>query len=156
MRKLFFSNGTSENVASLGVLILRLSIGLMMLLGHGWEKFKDYSNLKEKFTPPDTWILGWMNNTTCLVSTIFAEVVCCALIVIGFATRPAAAVLAFTMTIAAFVSCTELPFFMSQNSPHAKEPAILYLIPAVVIFIMGAGKYSFDAALSVEKKRMFR
>jgi putative oxidoreductase len=69
--------------------------------------------------------------------------------VIGLATRPAAAVLAFTMTIAAFVVLRDKPFAM-------KEMAILYLIPAVVILIMGAGKYSFDAAISIEKKRMFR
>ena len=156
MKKFFFSNGTTDNLGSFGVLILRLSIGLMMMIGHGWEKFKAYDDLKDKFTPPDIWMLGWMNNTTCLMSTIFAEVICCALIVIGLATRPAAAVLAFTMSIAAFVSCAKLPLFISQTSPHAKESAILYLIPALVILIMGAGKFSFDASLSVEKKRMFR
>ena len=149
MKRLFFNNGTSENVASLGVLVLRLSIGLMMILGHGWGKFQTFADSKDKFSVPNIWMLGWMNNTTSLIATIFAEVVCCALIVIGLATRPAAAVLAFTMTIAAFVVLRDKPFAM-------KEMAILYLIPAVVILIMGAGKYSFDAAISIEKKRMFR
>ena len=73
MKRLFFNNGTSENVASLGVLVLRLSIGLMMILGHGWGKFQTFADSEDKFPVPNIWMLGWMNNTASLIATIFAE-----------------------------------------------------------------------------------
>jgi uncharacterized membrane protein YphA (DoxX/SURF4 family) len=74
---------------------------------------------------------------------------CAALLVLGIATRPAAAVLAFTMTIAAFV-------ILADKDAAGKELALLYLTGAVALLFTGAGAYSFDARFSIVKKRMFR
>jgi putative oxidoreductase len=149
MKKWFFSNGTVDPMVSAGLLALRIGIGTMMLSFHGWEKYQKFAEMKGSFPVPKFILLSsWMNSTTSLICTIFAEVVCCALIVIGMATRPAAAVLAFTMTMAAFV-------VLADKAPAGKELALLYLAAAVALFFTGAGAYSFDARFSIVKKRTF-
>ena len=149
MKRWFFSNATVDPVVSVGLLILRVSIGAMMIGLHGWEKYQSFADKKDSFKVPDISILSsWMTSTTSLVCTIFAEVVCSALLILGIATRPAAAILAFTMGIAAFV----------VHAPDAmliKEKALLYLTAYVVLLLTGAGAYSFDARFSIVKKRMF-
>jgi putative oxidoreductase len=136
-------------MVSAGLLALRIGIGSMMIGLHGWEKYQNFAQMKGSFPVPKIALLStWMNSTTSLVCTIFAEVVCSALIVIGMATRPAAAVLAFTMTMAAFV-------VLADKALDGKEMALLYLTAAVALFFTGAGAYSFDARFSIVKKRMF-
>jgi putative oxidoreductase len=149
MRKWFFSNSTVDPVVSFGLLLFRVGIGTMMLTLHGWDKYQNFAQKKEKFPVPDFILLNsWMNSTTALAFTIFAEVVCCALIILGIATRFGAAVLAFTMAIAAFV-------VHGKDTWAVKEMALLYLAASVLLLFTGAGAYSFDARFSIVKKRMF-
>lgn len=156
MKKLFFSNSTVDPMASAGLLALRIGIGSMMLGLHGWQKYQNFAQMKDSFPVPKIALLStWMNSTTSLVCTIFAEVVCSALIVVGIATRPAAAVLAFTMTMAAFVILGEQELGLKELGSANKELAIFYLTAAVTLFFTGAGAYSFDARFSIVKKRMF-
>lgn len=150
MKKWFFSNGTVDPMASAGLLALRLGIGILMVSLHGWQKYQNFAQLKQSFPVPKFSLLSsWMNSTTSLACTIFAEVVCAALLVLGMATRPAAAVLAFTMTIAAFV-------ILADKDAAGKELALLYLTGAGALLFTGAGAYSFDARFTIVKKRMFR
>ena len=149
MKKWLFSNSTIDPMASAGLLALRLGIGILMISLHGWQKYQNFAQLKESFPVPKiAFLSAWMNSTTSLICTIFAEVVCAALIVIGMATRPAAAVLAFTMTIAAYV-------VLADKDASGKELALLFLTGSVALFFTGAGAYSFDARFSIVKKRMF-
>lgn len=154
MKKWIFSNGASEPVMSLALLGLRVSVGLFMLLGHGWNKFESFDKMKETFPVSQFPLFSWMNNATSLGAAIFGEVVCSALLILGLATRPAAAFFAITMAVAAFEIHADAPLFMAGGA--AKEPALLYMIPALFLLLTGAGKFSCDAKLSVEKKRMFR
>ncbi|MEN9992128.1 MAG: hypothetical protein RLZZ224_1830 [Verrucomicrobiota bacterium] len=150
MRKWLFSNGTSATSASLGLLVLRVGIGALMMSLHGWSKYQNFAVLKENFTVPKTPLLStWMNPATSLACTVFAEVACCALIMVGLATRPAAAVLAFTMGIATFVVLGDQPL-------PQRELGLLYLTTALTLVFTGAGAFSFDARLCIVKKRMFR
>jgi putative oxidoreductase len=156
MKKWLFSNGTKDLTASFAVLFLRIAIGSMMLLGHGMGKYQNFSSLKEKFPVPEISILNsWMNSATCLVCTIFAEVICAALLLLGLTTRPAALVFSFTMVIAAFVVHQDAPFFFGPGVAEAKELAVLYLVGGLTLFITGGGSYSVDAKLSAQKRRMF-
>jgi putative oxidoreductase len=149
MKRWLFSNGTVDPAISVALLLLRVSVGTMMIALHGWDKYQNFAQKKESFPVPKIALLSsWMNPTTSLACTLFAEVVCSALLIIGIATRPAAAVLAFTMTIAAFVVMGSQPF-------ASKELAVMYLIASMVLLITGAGAYSFDARFSIVKKRMF-
>lgn len=153
MKKFFFDCGTRDATASLGLLFLRVSIGLMLLIGHGWGKIQKFEVMKEKFPVPDFFPLKYMSPFFSLLATIGAEVGCSALLVLGLATRPAAFIIAFTMIVAAFNIHGSGPWFIGPDVQGPKEPALLYLIPAIAILLTGAGSYSADAAILKESRR---
>lgn len=151
MKKFFFDCGTRDATASLGMLFLRVCIGLLMFFGHGLGKLQGFAEKKDKFPVPDFFPLKYMSPPVSLMATIGAEAVCSILIVFGIATRPAAFIFAFTMTVAAFHIHGGHPWF-SMSGP-SKEMALLYLVPAVVILLTGAGSYSLDARILKEGRR---
>ena len=153
MKKFFFDCGTRDATASLGLVSLRVMIGLMMLIGHGITKIQNFSAAKASFPVPDFFPLKYMSPSVSLMTCIGAEVVASALIIIGLATRPAAFILGFTMVVAAFSVHGSAPWFMGPTAPISKEPALLYLIPMIAIIFSGAGAYSLDAGLYREGKR---
>lgn len=152
MKKFFFDCGTRDATASLGLLVLRVGIGLLMFLGYGLGKIQDFADKKDGFPVPGFWPLKHMSPPVSLMATIGAEVVCAILIIIGLATRPAAFVLAFTMTVAAFDIHGSGPWFMS-GGPGSKELALLFLVPCIAILLAGAGSYSADAVIHKEGRR---
>lgn len=152
MKSFLFDCGTRDSTASLGILILRIGTGLMMFLGHGLGKIQNFAKAKDSFPVPDFLPLNLMSPPVSLMATIGAEAVCSCLIILGLATRPAAFIFAFTMTVAAFHIHGSGPWFLG-GAPGAKEPALLYLIPAVAILLSGAGQYSLDAAILKERRK---
>lgn len=154
MKKFFFDCGTRDATASLGLLVLRLMIGLMMFIGHGIPKIQDYTTRKDLFYVPDFFPFKYMSPPISLMAAIGAEFGAAALIMIGFATRPAAFLLGFSMVVAVFGFHGAAPWFVAPPTVlDAKELGLLYLIPMVVIIITGAGAYSLDAGLYREGKR---
>ncbi len=127
--------GPTDLWTSIGLLILRLSLGGMMIVGHGWKKVENFSQLSTKF--PDLIGIGSTGN---LVLAIGAEVVCAGLLAVGLLTRAVAVPLAFTMIMAAFVVHGDDPF-------AKKEMALLYLSGFLALAMTGAGRFSVDGAL---------
>lgn len=127
--------GPTDLWTSIGLLILRLSLGGMMIVGHGWKKVENFSQLSTKF--PDLIGIGSTGN---LVLAIGAEVVCAGLLAVGLLTRAVALPLAFTMIMAAFVVHGDDPF-------AKKEMALLYLSGFLALAMTGAGRFSVDGAL---------
>jgi putative oxidoreductase len=118
-----------------GLLILRLSVGLSMLLLHGRDKLLNFSATAEKFPA-----LFGMSSTVNAGLAVFAEVVCSALLILGLFTRFAALMLAITMGTA---------FFIIHKSsliagPGSGELALVYLVAYVTLLFTGAGKFSVD------------
>ena len=117
-----------------GLLILRLSVGLSMLLLHGRLKILNFSATAEKFPA-----LFGMSSSVNAGLAVFAEVVCSALIILGLFTRFAALMLAITMATA---------FFMVHKAtlvgPGSGELALVYLFAYVTLLFTGAGKFSAD------------
>ncbi len=93
-----------------------------------------------------------MSPPVALIAAISAEVGASLLVILGFATRPAAFVLGFNMVVAAFAFHAADPWFMGEGAA-AKEPALLYLIPLVAIILSGAGAFSLDAVIHKDGKR---
>lgn len=152
MKKFLFDCGTKDAVASLGFLALRVMVGLMMLIGHGIPKIRNYAALKDFFYVPEFLPVSWAPAS--LIACIGAEVGAAILIIVGFATRPAAFVLGFCMVVAAFGKLGSTPWFL--NSPtlvETKELSLIYLISMIAIILAGAGIYSCDAAIYKETKR---
>lgn len=154
MKKFFFDCGTRDATASLGVLALRVMVGLMMLIGHGIPKIQNYSVYKTAFYVPDVFPLKLMSHSTSLLACIGAEALASVLIIIGFATRPAAFVFGFSMVVAAFGVHGSAPWFQPGETPiPTKELALMYLIPTLAIILTGAGAYSLDAGIYKESRR---
>ena len=119
--------------SDLGLLILRLSLGLAMLFNHGWAKLMNFSSLANSFPP----VLG--NGQITLALTVFAEVGCAALLILGFFTRFAAAVLAITMGVAFFKVHA-----MNLSGANSGELAFVYLVGFLALTFAGAGRFSAD------------
>ena len=152
MKKFFFDCGTRDATASLGILALRVMIGLMMLIGHGIPKIENFAARKDSFYVPD--FLPDKFASMSLLACIGAEVVAATFVIIGFATRPAAFILGFCMVVAAFGALAGVPWFQSTPAPAVtKELSIMYLIPMISIILAGAGAYSLDALFYRETKR---
>jgi putative oxidoreductase len=118
----------------LGLLVLRLLLGVSMLWLHGWDKLLHLLAGKMSFVDP----LG-IGQTPSFLLTILAEVGCSVLLVIGLYTRLAALVLAFTMGVAFFVVYSAKLMGNSNG-----ELAWLYFGGCLVLLFAGAGKYSVD------------
>lgn len=154
MKRFFFDCGTRDTIASIGIFALRMMIGLMMLIGHGLPKMRNFDAILEKgFPVPDFFPLKFMSPAVSLVATIGAEIGAAVLIILGLATRPAAFVLGFTMVVAAFSVMAEAPWFIGPGVSAAKEPAILFLIPMIALILTGAGTWSMDSAIFKGEKR---
>lgn len=138
--------------SSIGLLILRLGIGGYMA-SHGWGKLQmvlagDF----DKFGDP----IG-LGSGLSLVLVTTAEFLCAALVMIGLATRLAAAPVVVAMGVAAFVAHGSDPWSMEEafklfmagqtQMPLSKEPALLYLIPFLALIFTGAGKFSIDGLI---------
>jgi putative oxidoreductase len=120
----------------LGLLILRVSVGLSMLLLHGRLKMLNFSATVEKFPA----LFGLPSNVN-LGLAVFAEVVCSALLILGLFTRLAALMLAITMGTA-FYMVHKLALVGAQSG----ELAMVYLFAYVTLLFTGAGKFSADRA----------
>lgn len=127
----------------LAALILRVGFGLYMLLGHGMSKLMMLTSGGDVKFPA---ILG-MPPKICLGLAVFAEFVACILIIGGYKTRLAAVPVIIAMAIAAFMIHGGDPFFMQNAESGSKEPALLYFIGFLAIYLLGSGKYSIDDKL---------
>lgn len=115
-----------------GLLVLRISIGLMMLLGHGLPKLMEFSEKAGSFPDP----LG-VGSTLSLTLAIVGEVGGSILLVLGLGTRVGAVPFLVTMMVAVLV--------IHGDDPWArKELALLYAVPALALLLAGPGRFSFD------------
>ncbi len=152
MKRILLDCGTRDATASLGLLSLRVMTGLMMLIGHGIPKIQNFDAILAKgFYEPKFFPLSQLPAQLNLGLITGAEVVGSILIILGLLTRPAAFIVGFGMTVAAFGAMHSTPFF-SSGGP-AKELPLLYLIPAIAMILAGAGSYSLDAVLHKDGKR---
>jgi len=119
---------------SLGLLVLRITIGGLMLV-HGLQKLMNFSELSGQFPDP----IG-MGSQLSLIAAIGAEVGCSLLLMLGLATRFAALPLAFTMIVALFLVHASDPW-------KVKELAAVYLCVYLSLILTGAGELSLDQLL---------
>lgn len=130
MKKLF-SSKYSDNTISFSLLILRLSLGGLMI-PHGYKKLMNFAAKSSTFSDP-----VHVGPTLSMALTIFAEFFCAVLIVVGLMTRLACIPLLVAMGIAVFIV------------HHGKvfgegETAALYFFGFLALFFAGPGKFSMD------------
>ena len=135
---------------NLGLLLLRLAFGGLMALGHGWPKLMLLISWPEELAFPDPLGIGARAS---LVGPVVGEFVAGVLVTLGLFTRPSAFLILATMFVAGFVHHSGSPWFLPAEG--AREPALLYLLGALAIVIMGPGQISLDQKFFGEKKRRF-
>lgn len=105
-----------------------------MMVPHGYSKLEKLieQGAEAGFADP----LG-IGELPSLILTIFAELVCSMLVIVGFKTRLAAIPLIVTMLVAALV--------VHINDPFSKmELPLLYAAVYSALAISGSGKFSVD------------
>ncbi|MBL7814331.1 MAG: DoxX family protein [Saprospiraceae bacterium] len=135
LKKLLSIQLWSASATDTTALILRLSLGLLML-NHGYPKLMQFFNGEDiHFADPI-----FIGETASLVLTVFAEFFCSILIAIGLWTRLALIPLIVTMVVAVGI-------IHASDPMDKKEHGLLFLLPYLALFLLGSGKYSLDAVL---------
>lgn len=120
----------------LGKLVLRLTLGGLMLphgvhkLGTGVGRLAD--NVANHGLPRFV-----------AYGVYVGEVIAPLLIIVGLATRPAAAVFAFNMVVAVWLAHAADVFTLNPRSGgYALELQALYMLGAVAVALLGAGRFA--------------
>ncbi|MBC7872399.1 MAG: DoxX family protein [Ferruginibacter sp.] len=124
--------------SDIAALLLRLLFG-GLFIWHGWIKIDMYST----YQPMMQDIIG-IGAKLSYNLVIFAEFFCGILVTIGFLTRLTVIPILFTMCIAYFIAHAKDAFMM-------KELVFVFIGLAIIVFIMGSGKYSVDNLLFKSK-----
>ncbi|AWV97577.1 DoxX family protein [Arcticibacterium luteifluviistationis] len=140
MLKKFFKVTALPPYVDLAIAILRVGMGFLMI-PHGYQKLIKVLNGSYAFGDP----LG-LGEVPSLLLAIFAELFCSILLLLGLFTKPALAVLIFTMVVAVFVVNGGQGF-------DKMEKGLLFLIPYISLFIWGPGRYSIDYRLFGKRRR---
>lgn len=134
MKKCILSanNSNCSFADNAGLTLLRVFVGLSMALAHGLGKL-----------PPPQMMIDGVSALGFPMPQFFAWCAALAefggglLLAVGFLTRPAAAMIAFTMIVAAFGAHAADPY-------QVKEMAFLFLVISIFFVLRGAGSWSLD------------
>ena len=138
-RSLLFGSGSTSRATDLGLLVLRLGIGLTLALGHGLGKLPPSDGFIE-----GTAAMGFPLPTLFAWAAALSEFAGGLLLAVGLATRPAAVFVAITMSVA---------FFVRHGGDVAEgELALVYLVAAVSLSFTGAGALSADRWLRASER----
>lgn len=117
-----------------GILIIRLFIGLRIIYGSfdniiSWNRMMEFSNFLE------------VNNLPlpifCAVLSVYAQLICAILILIGYKTRFAAFILVFNFIVAIVI-------VHSNDSIEVMTPALAMLFISFGLLFTGAGKWAIE------------
>lgn len=121
----------------LGKLLLRLTCGGILFF-HGFHKvFVEVDHVKrlveDAGLPP---FLAYGN--------IIGEFVAPILVIVGYKTRIGALIIVFNMFMSVVIAHRDIAFKLNDFGGWMIETNVLYLMTAVVIFLLGSGKYSLS------------
>lgn len=126
--------GLNDSIAKL---LLRLMIGGMMLF-HGWSKIVNgVAGIQGLFASKGI-------PTFVAYGVYLGEVISPLLILIGFYTRINALVVVGTMVVIILTAHMGDIFTVTKHGAWGIELQMFYLLGALAIFFLGAGKYSLD------------
>jgi putative oxidoreductase len=143
MKKLFFS-GNPINI-DLGLLIVRLIIGVLMAF-YGYEKMSHFNEMAASdFWTTTVSFLG-MSGKIPLALTIFAELVCSILLILGLFTRISLFFLLFCMGWI-FLVIFPMSILDKGDNGYQFNDAFIYFMIYLGLLFTGSGRYSLDAKL---------
>jgi putative oxidoreductase len=121
-------------IKSLGFLLLRLSIGIM-LIHHGYEKLENIENFADAFVRP----LHLLFPVFFSYVAAFSEIMGSWLIIFGLATRLGALAILGTASFGIYHALVTTGFNI-----YLLELLVLYWGGAVCVVLNGGGKFSID------------
>ncbi len=134
MKQLLFGGAGGASAATdLGLLVMRLVAGLGIAFGHGIMKLPP----SEGFVKG---VVGMGMPAFMAWGATFAELGGGILLALGLFTRPAAALILFTMCVALFGVHAQQPF-------ARQELALLYGIIALLFVLGGSGRFGVDSLI---------
>ncbi len=142
MNKLFSSTPINTD---LGLLFIRLIIGILMAF-YGFEKLTHFNEMAASdFWMKNVSFLGFSSKVA-LGLTVFAELVCSILLILGLFTRISLFFLAFCM---AWIFLVVFPMSILDKGDNGYQfnDAFVYFAIYLGLLFTGAGKYSLDAKL---------
>ena len=125
-------------IKSFGLLILRLSIGTM-LIHHGYEKTADINNFADAFVRP----IGIPFPILASYIAAYSEIYGSWLVIVGLFTRFAALSIVGTIGVAIYHAIVTAGFNI-----YLLELLVLYMGGALCILLLGSGDFSIDKLLS--------
>lgn len=137
MKSLIFGpvNAVNGFIPNIGILVLRLGVGLTMAIAHGMGKVPPSEQLIQGVTGlgfPLPLLFAWSAGLTELIGGFC--------IAIGLATRLSSLLMVITMAVAFFLAHGNDPF-------QVKELSFVYLFCSLAILMMGPGKWSVDSRI---------
>lgn len=120
-----------------GLLILRLTLGLLMLL-HGYAKIMSGVGGIEN-TLIDKGLPGFI-----AYGVYVGEVIAPLLMIVGFRTRLAALIFAFNMLVAALLAHPTDIFALTERGIYSLETLALFLFGGLALFFTGGGKFAIS------------
>jgi putative oxidoreductase len=129
-----FSSKYSDNTLSFGLLLLRLTVG-GLIIPVGYNKLIHFNSMKSQFVDP-----FHIGMTASLGLVVFAEFFCGILITLGLLTRFAAIPLIIVMAVAVFYAHKGDVF---GEGGHAA----LFMGGYLALLFTGPGKFSLDHAI---------
>ena len=133
------SKASTGVAADLGKLVLRVTLGVLMLL-HGITKViggpASILGLVEKAGLPPSF--GYL--------VYVGEVLAPILLIAGLWTRAAASVIAINMVVAVYLVHSAELFTLSKTGGWALELQGLYFFAAIAVALLGAGRFSVGGA----------
>ncbi len=126
--------------ADLGLLLLRLWLGLTMLVLHGWPKVIAFSEKAPGFLDP----FGFGPQASYGLALV-GEVGGSVLLILGLFTRLGALLGVLTMCVAFFIAHES-----RLSGPGSGELAFIYMGGYAALFLLGGGRFSLDMKLPSE------
>ena len=119
----------------IGLLLLRLTIGILILF-HGIANMNsNYTFIKE--------LVEGINLPNFIAYGVFiGEIIAPILIIIGYKTRLSSLIIAFNFLIAILLAHSSDIFTLNQYGGWGIELQALYLFGSLALFFTGAGKYA--------------
>lgn len=127
------NNNGMRSGADIGLLFLRLFLGINLFLRHGLEKILHFSQMSAHF--PDPIHIG---SHASLIYALISDGICSVLVALGLGTRIAALIVTVDIGVA-FCLVHRYPFANAHG-----ELLLLYIGGFLALIFTGAGGYSLD------------
>lgn len=127
------SAGSGSSASDLGLLVLRLFLGINLFFRHGVEKITRFSQMSSHFPNP-----LHIGSHPSLIYALISDAICSLLVALGLGTRVAAFIV--------FVNISVVFYFVDHHSffgGHG-ELLLLYIGGFLALVCTGGGRFSLD------------